>query len=50
MTIHEKAVIRFEAVCDECGKYLGEYADASEARQALRDHHGDSAVTTCDTD
>jgi hypothetical protein len=43
MTIHEKAVIRFEAVCDSCGEFLGEYGERRRAAEAitvhrLRDH------------
>jgi hypothetical protein len=40
MAIHEKVVTRYEAVCDACGKYLGESSDRHEARKALAAHQG----------
>ena len=38
MTIHEKAVIRFEAVCDTCGQFIGEYGERREAAEAITGH------------
>lgn len=38
--ITEKAVIRYEAVCDVCGEFVGETATASEAYSNISVHFG----------
>lgn len=48
--IRAKAVIRFEAVCDDCGENLGEFADKGEAAwrltgHELSSHYGSSSET-----
>lgn len=44
MTIHEKAVIRYEAVCDACGYYVGEYSEKAEARVKLSGHFNQAVL------